>query len=393
MKILMVAPQPFFQPRGTPFSVLGRLHALSELGHSVDLVTYHVGQDVPIPNVAIHRTPAIPFVGNVKIGPSLAKIPMDLALFLKTILLLRKNKYDVLHTHEEAGFMGILLKKWFKIAHIYDMHSSLPQQLHNFEFTKSKLIHGVFDFLENSTLKSAEGVITICPELYNYVEDLAVARNHVLIENVVDYASLFSQKNGHNSNFSFSDSGWAAKVKILYVGTFEPYQGIDLLIDGAQKVMDGFPNAHFIMVGGKPEQVDHYARKVGQKQLSDYFTFTGSVSPNYAERFVEFSDVLLSPRISGNNTPLKIYSYLRSGKPIVATRLITHTQVLSDSVAVLTEANAESFAGGILRILEDPDLKSRIVSNAQQLAASEYSYRIYVKKMQQLLDNINIPDN
>ena len=38
MKSLMIAPQPFFQPRGTPFSVLGRLHALSELGHSVDLV-------------------------------------------------------------------------------------------------------------------------------------------------------------------------------------------------------------------------------------------------------------------------------------------------------------------------------------------------------------------
>jgi len=51
MKILMIAPQPFFEPRGTPFSVLGRLKAFSELGHEVDLVTYHVGQDVVIPKV------------------------------------------------------------------------------------------------------------------------------------------------------------------------------------------------------------------------------------------------------------------------------------------------------------------------------------------------------
>ena len=71
MKILMLAPQPFFEPRGTPFSVLGRLKALSALGHEVDLLTYHVGQDVDVPGAVIHRTPKIWFIKSVKIGPSL----------------------------------------------------------------------------------------------------------------------------------------------------------------------------------------------------------------------------------------------------------------------------------------------------------------------------------
>ena len=39
MKILMVAPQPFFEPRGTPISVYQRLEALSALGHHIDLLT------------------------------------------------------------------------------------------------------------------------------------------------------------------------------------------------------------------------------------------------------------------------------------------------------------------------------------------------------------------
>ena len=56
--------------------------------------------------------------------------------------------------------------------------------------------------------------------------------------------------------------------------------------------------------------------------------------------FLDAADVLVSPRSLGTNTPLKIYQYLRSGRPIVATRLLTHTQVLDDEVAILTEPTA-----------------------------------------------------
>ena len=44
----MIAPQPFFRARGTPFSVLHRIRALVLLGHSVDLVTYPFGEPVPL---------------------------------------------------------------------------------------------------------------------------------------------------------------------------------------------------------------------------------------------------------------------------------------------------------------------------------------------------------
>ena len=55
MRILMIAPQPFFQPRGTPFSEFYRIRALTELGHHVDLVTYAIGEDVTMPGLCIFR--------------------------------------------------------------------------------------------------------------------------------------------------------------------------------------------------------------------------------------------------------------------------------------------------------------------------------------------------
>ncbi|MEJ2239041.1 MAG: hypothetical protein P8X82_12145, partial [Gemmatimonadales bacterium] len=56
MHILMVAPQPFFRPRGTPFSVLHRIRALSRLGHTVDLVTYPFGETPEIPGLTLRRS-------------------------------------------------------------------------------------------------------------------------------------------------------------------------------------------------------------------------------------------------------------------------------------------------------------------------------------------------
>ena len=56
-RVLMLAPEPFFEPRGTPFSEYHRIKALCELGYRVDLVTCPFGRDVRIPRLEIIRCP------------------------------------------------------------------------------------------------------------------------------------------------------------------------------------------------------------------------------------------------------------------------------------------------------------------------------------------------
>src|SRR5512134_1843042 len=108
MKILMIAPEPFFEPRGTPFSEYHRIRALAELGHTVDLVTYPFGRDVSLPGLRVFRSLRPPFVQDVRIGPSLAKIPLDFLLALTAIRRAWSERYDVVHSHEEGSFIGVL---------------------------------------------------------------------------------------------------------------------------------------------------------------------------------------------------------------------------------------------------------------------------------------------
>ena len=382
----MIAPQPWFQPRGTPFSVLHRIKALSLLGHSVDLVTYHIGQDIQIDNLQIFRAASVPGIHSIKIGPSKTKIILDVALYLKTKELAKKNKYDLLHTHEEASFFGKKFAKKYKLPHLYDMHSSLPQQLDNFKFTKSKIIKSVFEKLETQTIINAQALVTICPELQFYVEKKFPNKPSILIENVADNSIVFPTNSKGKDSF-IKKYNMSGKKIVLYYGTLETYQGIDMLIESAKEVVGvGQKDVHFLLVGGNKQQINKYQQKVSMLGLDDYFTFTGFVQPQLIPTLVSLSHILVSPRLRGTNSPLKIYSYLRSGKPIVATRHITHTQILDDSVAVLTKPNAQDFADGIMTIMSNPKKKEKIVTAAKHLAEKKYSYDDYLRKTQYILE-------
>ena len=375
----MVAPEPIFEPRGTPLSVVGRLKALSEMGHSVDLLTYPIGQDVNLPNVRIHRVPKVPGIRRVKIGPSVQKLPLDFLLMVQSAVWASTRRFDLIHTHEEAGLWGAALGRWLGIPHLYDMHSSLPQQLGNFQFTKSRQLVRLFEGLETWVLRHSGAVITICPDLQEHVQDRFPGKRSLLIENVLDYGMVFGERN--RSGKIRESLGLSGKKIILYTGTFESYQGLDLLVESARTVLDAVPSARFLLVGGHPRQVEDYGKKVRERGLKGEFIFTGQVPPQEVNGYIRCADALVSPRTRGTNTPLKIYAYLRSGVPIVATRLVTHTQVLDDRVAILTEADPESFGRGIVKALTEPRSARAIGRNARALARERYGYPSYLKKL------------
>src|SRR5262245_25206624 len=179
----MIAPEPFFEPRGTPFSEFHRIRALTALGHTVDLVTYPFGADVSMPGLRIFRTLRPPFVHGVKIGPSIAKLPLDALLALTALRRAIGGGYDAVHSHEEGGLIGIVLAAMLRVPHLYDMHSSLPQQLTNFAFSRSSLVGRVFQVMERLMIRRSRVVIVICPSLEDTVRGIDRGANVVLIEN------------------------------------------------------------------------------------------------------------------------------------------------------------------------------------------------------------------
>jgi glycosyltransferase involved in cell wall biosynthesis len=382
VRILMIAPEPFFEPRGTPFSEFHRIRALTALGHEVDLVTYPFGQPVSMPGLRIFRSLKPPFLRGVEIGPSAAKIPLDALLACTAIRRALSSRYDAIHSHEEGGLIGAVLAALLRVPHLYDMHSSLPQQLTNFAFSRSRFINRVFLAIERFMIRRSRVVIVICPSLEDTVRGIDPRAHTVLIENAPGSADERATPAEAAAVRRALGVGDATPI-VLYTGTFEAYQGLDLLFEAMAIVSRTRPDARLVLAGGKPDQVARaraHARMVGIEAVT---VFAGERPAAEIPSYLLAADLLVSPRSRGTNTPLKIYQYLRSGKAIVATRLLTHTQVLSDQTAILTAATPQDFADGILAGLQNPAYAAAVGRCAQELAETKYSYQAYLERTRQ----------
>ena len=143
------------------------------------------------------------------------------------------------------------------------------------------------------------------------------------------------------------------------------------------------PDARLVLAGGRPEQIEAARRQAADAGIARATIFAGQRPAEEIPAYLDAADVLVSPRSLGTNTPLKIYQYLRSGRAIVATRLLTHTQVLNDEIAFLSEATPEDFGAGILQAISDPERARAVGERARHLAETKYSYEAYLARTRQ----------
>jgi glycosyltransferase involved in cell wall biosynthesis len=395
-RILALAPQPFFQARGTPYSVYYRSLTMAELGARIDLLTYGEGDDVDLPGVRHLRLPHPPFLPPVPIGPSRSKLLLDLVMIAVFLRSLFTNSYDVVHAHEESVFFAALFKPLFGYRLVYDMHSSLPQQLRNFRFSRSHVLIGVFERLERFSLERADVVVTVCPALASYAEGVMTEPGRqIMIENsrfepirTAAPESANGQDVEETEEADASVDFPAGRRIIFYAGSFEAYQGLDLLVEAFADLRRTHDDVVLVAAGGHDGQVEALRGVARRFEVLDGCLFPGSLPQREVRRLLPRADVLVSSRVTGTNTPLKIYEQLASGVPLVATSIVAHTQVLDDSIAFLVDPSPAALADGLRAALDDPaEARSRATA-ARERSERDHSLAAFRRKTAELMDRL-----
>jgi glycosyltransferase involved in cell wall biosynthesis len=376
VRILVVAPQPFYQERGTPIATRLLVEVLCSQGHSVDVLTYHVGEDPRIPGVTVHRTPRVPFIRNVPIGFSLSKLVCDLLIGVKLVALARKGRYDVLHAVEEAVFLGLAARLLKRSRVVYDMDSSLVEQLLD-KHRALRPFGAMLNRFERLAIARSDLVLAVCEDLAARARRYGTATPIGVLEDVslIDEAPQTLRVDDLRADLP------AGALLALYVGNLEDYQGVSLVLDALAKLDESLP-LRFVVVGGSPESIEEYRARAASLGVAARVRFVGPRPVAQLGAYLTQADILVSPRLRGHNTPMKIYSYLGARKAVLATNIRSHTQVLTPDCALLTPPTAEALADGFDRLVRAPDLRERLAGAAHDLARTRYSLAQYRRSIE-----------
>ena len=384
-RVLIVAPQPFYQDRGTPICVRQVIDALLQLDYDVDILTYPVGGGLPGRTARLFRS-SNPFrISHVPVGFSFRKLLLDSTLFLHLRRMLRSGEYHAVHAVEEAAFPAAYWGRKYGVPMIYDMHSSMAEQMSDLPIFRNGLARSAFRRMERWLVEKASRVISSAG-LAMRVRELAPQAR------VKEWE--------FSAEFPPADEGEVRQLRtelaiepdqkvVLYSGTFERYQGLNLLLKAVPQVLAEVPDAVFVLVGVDGEHAAARIEKIAHEIPGHRLRLVPRQPREKIPTFFAMAEVLVSPRVYGGNLPLKVFDYLAAGRPIVATDIPSHRSVLNEDRAILVAPEAPALARAIVRVLRHPEIARQMAEAGKEFATRRLAWGRFVGSVAELYRSID----
>jgi len=376
-RILFLSPQPFFEWRGSPIRVAADVRALAAMGHEIDLLVLPVGGAIDLPPaVRLHRAPNLFRIRSMAIGPSLTKAVYDLLLLVHAVILAIRRRPDVIHGVEEAGAIAVVLARCFRARAVYEKHSEAGS------YRGGSILRAVmraYRAVEAFSARAASMVIVTGPGM---VDDVArnapTARVHVVhdlpsspVEATADGAAAVRRDWGAAEN----------DVVALYVGSFAAYQGIDLLCRGLPGALRAVPNLRVVIVGGSAEEAASRAAPLATAGVGDRVMFLRPMPPDRIPDLLRAADILLSPRMAGQNTPLKVLDYLKAGRAILAADSEANRTLLSGETAVLAAPDPDAFGEALAALANDAGRREALGRAGRTLYETHHGPDVFARRL------------
>lgn len=393
-KTLFIASQPFFEKRGSPIRLGFDLLSLSQLGYSVDFLTLPIGENRDIPNVHIIRAPNPFFAKKISIGPSPLKLAFDFFLFWMALWHVLRYRYTIVHGVEDCGLIALICGRISRARVVFERHSD-PASYKKSGGLKDCIV-SLYAKVERFVMRHADAVIGTGPGLVENAIKFGRASRACLIPDIP--SSLAEADPNAITSIRSQYVRDANDILIGYVGSFAVYQGIDLLFDAIPVVAKAEPRARFVIIGGSPAEIADRRAALHDAGCLDHVTFAGFIDPDELPSHLASFDILLSPRISGMNTPLKLLDYLKASVAIVATDCPANRLILDHKTAQLAPltplADAPSrfdpspFAQAILTLCSSPSRRLQLTEGGKSILAERHNFAFFKEGLRQCYEYV-----
>ena len=323
-------------------------------------------------DVTQRSVPNLLLVSRISIGPSLAKLGFDFIMLWMGLGLVMRHRYAVIHGVEDCGLIAWLLARLSRARFIFERHSDPDSHrkgaLRNF-------IMRLYAGVERFVIRHADAVIGTGPGLVAQAQSLG-CRGRVCL--IPDIPSSLAEPTAQGRAVARARcQRHESDLLIAYVGSFATYQGIDLLFAAMPLVVAAVPRARFVIIGGTPAEIAARKATLQAANAAQAVLFLGHIAPDELPDYLAACDILLSPRLSGVNTPLKLLDYLKAGAAIVATDCEANRLILSEQSAVLTALTPEAYAAGIIALCQDEARRKRLAAGGGELIRTTHNFEAF----------------
>lgn len=380
MKILTIAPTPFFANRGTHIRILEEARAQVRRGHDVTIATYHVGGKIPrklSENIDVRRIRRWLFwYKKLEAGPDWQKILLNLLLIKKVFFLARTEKPDVIHAHlhEGAAIAWVVthLLLWRQIPVIVDFHGSLVNEMKSHGYLKFQFAQNIFGKLEQWIDNMGDCAVVSSWENQKIIQKARTDEVLVLPDGVdlsqYTLAQKISQKELRKKFHIPSD-----KTIIIYTGALLPNKGMRYLLEAIPFVCKEVSQAHFVLAGFP---IDDVAQFIADNNLKERVTIISPLSYFKLPQLLMSADIAVDPKDSAvAQASGKILQYMGAGLPIVCFDKQNNREYLENDAFYAQEISAFGLTRSILRAIKEKDLRKKYGQQAQQ-SAQKFSWDV-----------------
>jgi 1,2-diacylglycerol 3-alpha-glucosyltransferase len=381
--VAMVAACPFPANYGTPGAIREMSETLAALGHQIHIVTYPFGEDLPVGTAKIWRVRNWSQSHKIFVGPSFGKLILDFFLIIKLCRVIWRERIEIIHAHNyEGALIGFIAKALTGRPLVYNAVNLMSDELPSYNFLKpvflAVLLARLLDWL---VTEIPDYIIAITEELRNSFIARGVDPKRVALIPCGVNPQMFSGANGDFLRARYRVDG---RPVVMYTGVASRFQRLDYLLRAFALVLSEKPEALLAIVSPLRDDPDFASTRslADSLGISSKISWIGGHSLSELPDYLAMASVAVLPRPTIPGHPIKLLNYMAAGRPIVCfaggSKGVRHMR----DAYVVPDHDCEELGRGILAVLRDQDLASRLGAAARETVAREFDWRMLCRDVE-----------
>lgn len=297
---------------------------------------------------------------------------------------------DIIHAHSPStvALPSLLVARSSRLPFVYEVRDLWENaSVDRGKFTDRSPLYTLARALDTYVLRRADAVVAICRTLADHVATrMGHERIPYVVPNGVDdeFFQPLTARPEWKARWGLSGS-----QVLAHIGGFQPYEGLEVLIDALPAMVRELPGLRLLLVGGG-EQESQLRALASRLDLNDQIVFTGRLEHESVREAYSVADLLVYPRIATRTTmlttPLKPLEAMAMEKPVLLSDLPPMRELVEPGVSgfLCQPGSAAELARTCVAALSDSSRLSRVAAGGRERVRKERRWPTIVERYQAL---------